>query len=159
MPANAAHLSPLDLHIAKSIALFAQPPPSLLPRPERSRPRSFFYDERIDMSARPFADLLREQRRGSMHDELTAKLHELVNAVESIGKPGKLVLTIDIRKYKNDTGGVIEVSDDVELKLPKPDRPTAIWFTTADGNLSKTDPAQKQMPLTEVKKPQAQEIA
>jgi hypothetical protein len=111
------------------------------------------------MSARPFADLLREQRRGSMHDELTAQLHELVNAVESIGKPGKLVLTIDIRKYKNDTGGVIEVSDDVELKLPKPDRPTAIWFTTADGNLSKTDPAQKQMPLTEVKKPQAQEIA
>lgn len=105
------------------------------------------------MSARPFADLLRDQRAGGLHDELTQKLHELVSVVEGTGKAGKLVLTLEVKKHRNDLGGAMIVIDDVELKLPKSDRGGAIYFLTPEGNLSKSDPQQRTMNLQEVNRP------
>lgn len=83
-----------------------------------------------------------------MHAELTAKLHELIGAVDVVGTSGKLVLTLEVRKHKNDTGGVIIIADDIEVKLPKVKSDGSIYFVTPDRSFSKSDPNQSRLSLS-----------
>ncbi len=86
---------------------------------------------------RPFTAWLTEQRRGTLNQELAEGLHELTNAVQTLGKKGTLTLTITVVPTKGDHVGVI---DDVTVKAPKPDRPDSLWFVDHDGNLTRNDP-------------------
>lgn len=92
---------------------------------------------------RPFADWLREQGKGKAHDELSAALHKLVNTVHETGKKGQLVFSVTIQPMKKNPD-VLEVTDDVVVKLPKHDRKASIFYPDANGNLTRTDPHQLQ---------------
>jgi hypothetical protein len=92
---------------------------------------------------RPFADFLREQSHGTTHDELSQALHDLVARVQDTGKKGSLTLTIGVERLKGGrSDNAVIVSDSIKLNLPEHDRDTSLFFTTADGNLSRDDPRQ-----------------
>ena len=55
------------------------------------------------------------------------------------GRAGELRLTIKLKPGK---AGQVEVSDDITVKAPKPERGTSIMFATPEGNLQREDPRQ-----------------
>ncbi|GAA1909199.1 hypothetical protein GCM10009737_07970 [Nocardioides lentus] len=90
---------------------------------------------------RPFADFLREQSRGSTHNELTEGLHDLIAAVVETGRKGTLTLTISVAPMKKDTERLL-VSDLVKVSKPQPDRKESLYFADDNGNLTRNDPNQ-----------------
>lgn len=101
------------------------------------------------MGARPFSDTLRQIRFGELQDELTEQLNALTTACTKSGRAGELVLKIKLKPGK---GGQVEVLDDLNVKMPKPERGTSIFFATPEGNLQREDPRQMELPeLREVK--------
>jgi len=95
-----------------------------------------------DIVVRPFADFLREQARGTTHEELGESLHDLVARVRDTGKKGSLQLTITVELLDKDPDGPLVIADQIKLRLPEHDRKPSIFYTDADGNLSRTDPQQ-----------------
>lgn len=90
---------------------------------------------------RPFADFLREQSRGTTHDEMSETLHRLIARVRDTGKKGVLQLTITVAPLKGDAD-VLVVSDAIKVKLPEHDRKASMFYPDEHGNLSRTDPNQ-----------------
>ena len=90
---------------------------------------------------RPFADFLREQAKGTTHEELGEGLHDLVARVRDTGKKGTLTLTVTVELMKGSDKAVI-VSDEIKLKLPEHDRDTSLFFADRFGNLTRNDPDQ-----------------
>lgn len=93
---------------------------------------------------RPFADFLREQGKGELHEELTEKLHELVGGVTDTGKPGTLTMQLKVAPMKGNPE-VLTVTDVVVVKVPRNERRPSIFYADDDGNLTKTDPNQPQL--------------
>lgn len=92
---------------------------------------------------KPFFDTLRELRQGAVLDELAEGLHQLVEGVRATGNGGKLTLTLAIKPPAKATGSVI-VEDNVEVKLPKPEREATMFFTAPDGSLTRYHPDQQR---------------
>ena len=90
---------------------------------------------------RPFADWLREQSKGSSHDELSEGLHTLIARVRDTGKRGSIVFTVTVAPLKDDID-ILVVSDEIKLKLPEHDRKASMFYPDDHGNLSRTDPNQ-----------------
>ena len=101
------------------------------------------------MSPRPFADLLRDHRRGATHDDLTRLLNELVQAVSEQNKGGSLTITIGM-KPAGKSSGAYDISIEGKLKLPKQDPGSSIFFVTPENNLVREDPRQTTMELREI---------
>lgn len=78
-------------------------------------------------------------KRPATHEELSVKLHDLVQAVRDTGKKGSLTLKIVVSPFKNDTT-TLEVADDVKLVMPQHDRKPGIFFPDKDGNLTRDSP-------------------
>ncbi|MDP8961519.1 MAG: hypothetical protein M3N32_07900 [Actinomycetota bacterium] len=93
--------------------------------------------------ARPFADVIRDLRRGDAHDELSERLAELVAAVEAHGKPGRLVLTIVVEPYKGTDA--LAVRDQIKTVIPEADRDATLMFAE-DGRLTRHNPRQPEIP-------------
>lgn len=103
---------------------------------------------------RPFAEWLLEQRRGVLAVELGEKMNELVDAVNTYHKGGSLTLTVKIKPAHRGEGMVL-VIDDVTMKLPEAEREEILYFIDKDANLSRANPAQPELPLREVPRPDA----
>lgn len=97
---------------------------------------------------RPFTQWLQEQRGGNLHGELSEQLQQLVQAVTEHGKNGSLTLVVHVKPAGN--GVNLLVSDDVKVKAPQPERPVALFFADDEGNLSRRDPRQPELPLREI---------
>lgn len=97
---------------------------------------------------RPFADLLREHRNGSTHDELSDAMQALVAAVVEEGKVGRLTLTISIKPMGRGDG--LEVAADIKVAAPKPSPGVSIFFASPENNLVRQDPRQAALELREV---------
>jgi len=94
---------------------------------------------------RPFPDTLRDLRGGLAVDELTQGLQQLVQAVRSTGRKGSIVLTIEVGCYERiDTALVIK--DTVKLNLPKNESSGTLMFDTPEGDLSRRNPRQDELP-------------
>lgn len=106
---------------------------------------------------KPFAAFVQEQRNGGLHGELSDALAELVGAVLEHEKSGTLILTVKVESSKD--GSTVIVTDKVALKVPEGNRGAAIYFVDADGNLSRRDPRQLEMPLREVERPAVKDTA
>lgn len=96
---------------------------------------------------RPFIDTLRDQRGGACHDELSVKLNDLVAAVRETGKTGELILKLKVAPAGSGKVMVVEVSDEIIVKLPQLPKPSTLFFPTEDNNLQRTDPRQKSFGL------------
>ncbi len=97
---------------------------------------------------KPFAAFVQEQRNGGLHGELSLALAELVNAVSEHRKAGTLTLTVKVAP--NNDGLTVTVTDKIKMTAPEGDRGAAIYFVDAEGNLSRRNPYQQELPLREV---------
>jgi hypothetical protein len=103
----------------------------------------------------PFAAFLQDHQAGRLHADLTARWAEVVDAVRTLGKPGKLVLEFEVKPATEGTHvGQVFVLDKVTAKPPLARRAPAIYFVDDDANLSREDPHQLTLgTLREVPKP------
>jgi hypothetical protein len=103
-------------------------------------------DHDDDQHARPFAAFLREQAGGKTHDELSDALRDLVGRVQDTGKKGSLTLVVNVEPLKGDTDTLV-IKDEIKLRLPEHDRKASLFFVASDGNLTRENPNQPQLPL------------
>ena len=99
---------------------------------------------------KPFAAFVQEQRNGGLHGELSEAMTQLVAAVGEIEKKGTLTLTITVTPNRD--GQTVMVSDKITVKLPEGERGAAIYFFDTEGNLSRQNPRQIELPLREVER-------
>lgn len=92
---------------------------------------------------RPFASVLRELGDGATESELGVAMWDLLQRVQDTGKAGKLTLII---KVDGDGRGRVKVSDELKLQLPEYNRPMTSFFIDRNGNASRRDPAQPEIP-------------
>lgn len=92
--------------------------------------------------ARQFADILRDIAGGQCADELTAKLAEVVEAVSITRKVGSLSFSLKIRPNGENS---VTISEQIKAVIPEQPRGDSVFFTTAGGDLLRTDPRQVDM--------------
>ncbi|WP_207815485.1 hypothetical protein [Pseudomonas sp. 50_B] len=97
--------------------------------------------------ARPFIDTLRDIEAGGLLDELSEAQFGLIDAIRLSGKGGKLVIELT---YKPDGRGQMNIKADVKVKEPTLSRGTSLFFLTPEGNLTRRDPRQQDLPLRPV---------
>ncbi len=97
------------------------------------------------MSIRPITDTLRHIGGGVFLDTASDQLAELVSAVDSTGKAGRLDLTITVKKASR--GGAMLLVGKVQMRKPPAEPLEAILFATPEGNLLADDPHQKNLDL------------
>jgi hypothetical protein len=93
---------------------------------------------------RPITDVLRDYRKGKAVDLASARLAELVQAVDETNKVGEITIKIKVKPQKGG-GSEKTLAIDVKSKIPEVDLPEAIFFSDGDGDLHRTDPAQQEM--------------
>jgi hypothetical protein len=91
---------------------------------------------------RPALDVLAELRRGKAKNDMTDKLHDLIQAVRDTGKKGELHIKLVVTPLKNDKSQV-DVTDVIVVKTPGRDLPSSRFFLTDDNNLTREDPQQE----------------
>ena len=89
------------------------------------------------MEHRTFTATIESLRFGTLGDELTDKMRDLVASCATTGRNGTLTLTLALKPGK---GGQIEVFDEVKIKLPKEEKGSTLMFATPDNNLQRDDP-------------------
>lgn len=114
-------------------------------------------DESPEVGRRPFAAFLTEHRGGLLHGELSDALKEVVLAAVETGKKGSLQVQITIEP--NADGATVTISDKIAVKLPEAERGAAIFFFDAEGNLSRRDPRQMELPLRDASRRKAGEAS
>ncbi len=106
---------------------------------------------------RPFAEFLQQQRRGALHGEISEQLHDLLQSVKETGKAGSLTLQIKVKPAAKGNAEQVLISDLTVAKKPQTERPESIFFLDNEGNLSRSDPRQIELPLREVNRPEVTE--
>lgn len=97
--------------------------------------------------SRPFIDTLRDIEAGGLLDELSETQHRLIDAIRLTGKGGELTIKL---AYKPDGNGQMTIKADVKAKEPAISRGTSLFFLTPEGNLTRRDPRQQDLPLRTV---------
>lgn len=97
---------------------------------------------------RLITDMIRHIGGGEFVDVASDKLAELVTAVDSTGKAGKLDLTITVKKASR--GGAMLVVGKVRLTKPAEEPMEAMLFSTPEGNLVQDNPHQQALDLKTV---------
>ncbi len=96
---------------------------------------------------RPFAAFVQNHEYGATHDELTRGLHDLLGAVQNIGKAGSLTLTVKAKPVGRGDERQVTVAVSVSTKLPEMGSIEAIYWIDDEGNLTRSDPRQQELPL------------
>lgn len=97
--------------------------------------------------SRPFIDTMRDIEAGCLLDELSETQHSLIDAIRLTGKGGELTIKL---AYKPDGNGQMTIKADVKAKEPALSRGTSLFFLTPEGNLTRRDPRQQDLPLRTV---------
>ena len=96
-----------------------------------------------DPEIRPFDEVLRDLSEGHTLTELSAAFWDLLQRVQDTAKAGSLTLTLAVGF---DGVGRIVIKDELKLKLPEHNRQTTAFFIDKQGNASRRDPNQPQIP-------------
>jgi hypothetical protein len=102
-----------------------------------------------DSNAREFAAVLLDIGGGRLHARLSDQLAEVTAAVKETGKKGLLTVKIEVKPVPRAENGTLIVTGSSIAKAPEGDEdsPTSIFFADDDGNLSRSDPRQPQLPF------------
>jgi hypothetical protein len=92
---------------------------------------------------RPITDTLRLLQGGTFLDQCSDKLADLVRGVEETGKAGKLTITLELKKV----GAALSVLAKVTDKTPEEPADADLFYPTAEGNLSVSNPNQRSLDL------------
>jgi hypothetical protein len=94
---------------------------------------------------RPFTQFLLEQRRGALHEEISAELATVVAAVMEHGKAGKLTLTLNIKPAGVE---MVQIVDKLVGAPPVGEKAPSLFFVDSAGNLQRQNPRQDELPLS-----------
>jgi hypothetical protein len=98
------------------------------------------------MSVKPIVDTLRLLHGGTFLDKCSEELASAVKAVDETGKPGKVTITLELKKM----GGAMSVLANVTSKQPEPKPDSDMFWPTVEGNLSLNNPNQRSLDLRPV---------
>lgn len=94
---------------------------------------------------------LNELGEGHVMAEMAQAIHDAVVAVRDQNKGATVTLTVTINPMKKD-GRLIDApmffSGEVTTKLPKPDAPQTLFYVDDDGNPTRTQTRQPDLPLS-----------
>lgn len=93
---------------------------------------------------KPFAQFVKEVRRGGLHDELTDALADVIAGVVKHGKDGKLTLSFTIKSEDDET---ISVSEKYRADVPTPPARATTFFANDQGEVSRNRLNQPELPL------------
>lgn len=99
-------------------------------------------------TTRSIVDFFRDQRNGELDAEASKALQQVIQAVTTQEKKATLTIIIEVEPSKG--GGMVVVTDDVKVKLPKQKRGATIFYATPENHLTRQDPRQQQLQLREV---------
>lgn len=94
---------------------------------------------------RPITDTLRNIQNGALIDDASDKLRELLLAVDSTGRAGKL--TIEIAVSKLTRGGAVQIKGKARVTLPADAPPEGIFWVSPEGDALTEDPNQQKLDL------------
>lgn len=97
---------------------------------------------------RPFTQILHDQRKGKLHEEMTEQLADLVVACVETQKKGSMSLKLTVAPGKD--GVTVMLLDEVTVKTPQHDKEAGLYFPNAAGGLGRRHPDQTQLPFTSV---------
>lgn len=92
--------------------------------------------------------VLLDMRSGQVAADANSKFNEVLKAVLETGGKGELTIKLFVKPSKMGLGGaVLEVETNHECKLKKPELEIgrSFFFVTAEGELTRDDPAQSAM--------------
>lgn len=96
-----------------------------------------------DPEIRSFANVLADLSEGHTLSELSLAMWDLLQRVQDTAKSGSLTLTLTAGF---DGVGRIQIKDEIKLKLPEHNRQTTAFFIDKQGNASRRDPNQPEIP-------------
>jgi hypothetical protein len=88
--------------------------------------------------------VLSDIAKGKVLGEADERLAQLIAAIREHGGAGTLQLTLKIRSISD---GTVQVEGASAVKLPTFIQPASIFFTTEENTLSRSNPAQGELPL------------
>lgn len=94
-----------------------------------------------------FDATLRQIRSGGAITELSTRLAEVVSAVRSSGRGGKLRLELTITPASRGETIAVTVEDEITVKLPRPEKASTIFYTNEQNLLQRTDPRQAEFDM------------
>lgn len=92
----------------------------------------------------PFHEWIRDQQSGLTDDEVTSALASVVEAVQHLGKKGKVIVELQVEPAGSG-GRSVEVAVKVTAKPPEPEPTPSIYFIGDSGTLHRDDPYQRPM--------------
>jgi len=96
-----------------------------------------------------FSEWITEHARGTVDDEMTAAIAEVVEAVSHLDAKGTVTLKVTIEPAGSG-GRTVATACVVEVKPPKPDAEKSIFYVAEGGALQREDPYQKPFDLKKV---------
>lgn len=99
------------------------------------------------MGTRPITDTLRLLDEGAFLDRCSDQLARLVRSVEETGKPGKLQITLGLKRGAK---GALLIAPEVTVKVPEPKLEATMLYATVEGNLTTENPRQQKLDLRQV---------
>lgn len=96
---------------------------------------------------RSFSEVIAEYGHGRLMERLSDKLAEVVAAVGETNLKGTLTLKLNVEPSGE---GAFTLSAEVTHKVPERGVGQAIFYADGEGNLSRRDPRQSELPLRAV---------
>ncbi|WP_213874163.1 hypothetical protein [Serratia marcescens] len=95
----------------------------------------------------PFSQQLAYINKGTLDQELTKVLSEVIKMVRETRKKGAVTLTLNCQMLNGRDENTMKITPIVKKSIPELERADTIMFSTADGDLMRDDPSQVQMDL------------
>jgi len=95
------------------------------------------------VSIKPITQTLALLNGGTLIDEASDKLAQLVKMVDETGKSGTLTLQLSLKRQS----GAIQIDASVKAKIPEPKADSTMLWPTVEGNLVLDNPAQQKLDL------------
>ncbi len=102
------------------------------------------------MNNTPFSQHLVYLNKGTLNDELTEVLADVVKAVRDSGKQGSVTLQLKVSMLNKRDEDTVKLTPVVKHQIPELDRAETIMWSTADGDLLRNDPDQQDTSLRTV---------
>jgi hypothetical protein len=92
-----------------------------------------------------FSEMLHELNRGEVDAEATMQLRELIQAVQTTEKKGRVTIVVEVDRAGDRS---ITIRPTVTGKLPTADPEIALFYIDDQGGLSSDDPFQPRLHLS-----------
>ena len=93
-----------------------------------------------------FLSVMQRHRGGALLNELSETLRGLVAGVQATGKSGTLTLSLKVQNAQHGHNAIM-LTDKLDEKIPVIEAEASYWFGTAEGELLKEDPRQREFKM------------